>query len=390
MTLGRFSTAIALIAACVASARADSTDVRTPRWHIGIEEGASYVPPTNIFLDGDNPLGQPTSLHLMPGIKAGFNFGSGTRFGQLYPKAYQGIGVAPNLFDCKGLLGNPVSVYVYQGAPIVSHSKLSLGYEWEFGIAAGWKHFHAETAPYNNAVSTPVTAHMGLSARLSYQLTPHVALTVGARATHFSNGNTSWPNSGVNSMGLVLGASYTLNPGRHTVSTPDADLLRKADEARWIVDILPYASVRKRVVLINAYPQLCPGRFAVAGLQTALLRKFNRFAAAGVALDAQWDESADLARNWAGGNDDYIKFYRPSVAKQFSIGFSAHGQLTMAMFTLDAGIGVNAVNPFDESRFYQMLALKTFVTQHIYFNTGYRLGNFRHPQNLMLGIGIRW
>jgi hypothetical protein len=47
------------------------------------------------------------------------------------------------------------------------------------------------------------------------------------------------------------------------------------------------------------------------------------------------------------------------------------------------------VCPYGDKRFYQSLTLKTFITRQLYLNTGYRLGNFKNPQNLMLGIGIR-
>ena len=60
--------------------------------------------------------------------------------------------------------------------------------------------------------------------------------------------------------------------------------------------------------------------------------------------------------------------------------------------TLQAGFNMlsrTVVHPKGEKAFYQSLTLKTFVTRHLYINTGYRLGDFKDPQNLMLGIGIR-
>ncbi|MGN1228679.1 MAG: hypothetical protein ACI4T5_03380 [Prevotella sp.] len=53
-------------------------------------------------------------------------------------------------------------------------------------------------------------------------------------------------------------------------------------------------------------------------------------------------------------------------------------------------MGYNLLNPEGEKRFYQSLALKTFVTRRAYLYTGYRLGSFKDPQNLMLGLGYRF
>ena len=44
----------------------------------------------------------------------------------------------------------------------------------------------------------------------------------------------------------------------------------------------------------------------------------------------------------------------------------------------------------DTRGFYQILALKTFLTQHVFLHVGYQLNNFKNPNNLMLGIGYRF
>ena len=59
------------------------------------------------------------------------------------------------------------------------------------------------------------------------------------------------------------------------------------------------------------------------------------------------------------------------------------------IFSVNAGVGYDFVNPKGDKRFYQSLALKTFVTDKLYLNVGYRLGDFKDPQNLMLGLGLR-
>ncbi|MFS6554694.1 acyloxyacyl hydrolase, partial [Parabacteroides distasonis] len=117
----------------------------------------------------------------------------------LYRGAYQGIGISLGSYADDGVLGTPVSTFVYQGAPIVRFSnRLWLGYEWQFGAAFGWKHSNEEVAENNAVVSTAVTAHMGLGVKLHYRLSDKWQMSVGIGAHHYSNGNTSWPNAGVN------------------------------------------------------------------------------------------------------------------------------------------------------------------------------------------------
>ena len=80
----------------------------------------------------------------------------------------------------------------------------------------------------------------------------------------------------------------------------------------------------------------------------------------------------------------------PPFAKQLAVGVSAHAELTAPLFAINVGMGYNLMNPEGEKRFYQLLALKTFVTRRAYLYTGYRLGSFKDPQNLMLGLGYQF
>lgn len=363
---------------------------RSPEWNIGVDVSPAYVPGTNSYLRGENNAGKALNTSLSADLRAGFSFSSSTRPGMLYRGLYQGIGLGINTFFDSKLLGTPVSLYVYQGAPIARlGSRLWLGYEWQFGAAMGWKH-HSKGEFDNNVVAgTAVTAHMGLGIKLHYRASERWRLALGVDATHFSNGNTASPNAGANTVGLSLGVAYIINPQGEARPAP-AELAAEADRGRWFYDIMAFGAWRKRAVTVDTYTQMCPGKFAVAGLQFAPMRRLNRYVAVGPALDMQWDESACLEPYWVGGSfDEDIRFERPPFGKQLSIGVSAHAELTMPIFALNAGIGVDMLNPKGDKRFYQMLALKAFVTRNVFLNIGYRLGNFKDPQNLMMGIGVR-
>lgn len=391
-----------LVAACVGAiafgAQADDTIPsgfsKIPEFRIGAELSGGGVIGTNDFLRGNNMQHKAIKSNFVGAVRADFTFNPETREGMLYHGLYQGIGIAPSTYFANELLGNPVSLYVYQGAPIVHfNSRLWLGYEWQFGAAFGWKHYDkdSEELYYNRSVSTPVTAHIGLGLKLHYSVTDRLQLSLGVGATHYSNGNTSWPNGGVNTIRANIGVAYILNPQKEA-TVDNQELKEEADKHRWYYDIMAYGAWRKRAVMIGepAEAELCPGKFGVLGLQFAPTYKLNRYVAVGPALDMQWDESAGLAPYWVDGSwDENMKFKRPPFGKQISIGASAHAELTMPIFSVNAGIGVNIINPKGDKRFYQSLTLKTFVTKNVYLNVGYRLGDFKDPQNLMLGIGVR-
>lgn len=391
-------TAVAIGLLGIQSAMYADTDtipsmLRRPlEWHIGAEVSPAPVLSTNSYLKGDNPYDKKVGTALGGDLRFSFSFSPETCEGMLYKGLYQGIGIGVNGYFPSGLLGTPVSAYVYQGAPVVYlDDRLWLGYEWQFGAAFGWKHFNNETSECNVAVGSSVTAHLGLTLRLNYRLTGRWNLSLGIGARHFSNGNTTWPNSGVNTLGASMGIYYIVNPQGKAKNAPKY-LSDEYDFHKWMYDIMVYGAWRKRVVSAGnpAQPVLCPGRFGVVGLQFLPQYRLNRWVTVGPALDLQWDESGGLEPYWVEGSyDENIKFLRPPFGKQISLGLSAHAELTMPIFSINVGLGYDVINPKGDKAFYQSLTLKTFITESIYINTGYRLGHFKDPQNLMLGFGIR-
>lgn len=360
-------------------------------YNVGVRGEVFNVPQTNMFLKGDNPAGKRIGSGASADIRAGFGFDARSRAGMLYRGIYQGVGVGLSGFFGDNLLGTPVSVYVYQGAPIVHFSpRLWLGYEWEFGAAFGWKHYEKYTNESNVAVSTAVTARMGVGLKFHWLLTDRWQLSFGAEGRHFSNGNTSWPNKGVNSLGLSVGLTYLLSEPQRVEAAP-LWLAEEADRRTLFLDAVVYGAWRKRAVALETETDLCPGVFGVAGLQLAPMMGLNRWFAAGVSLDMQYDESAGLAPYWVDGTyDENIKFERPPFTKQISMGISAHAELTTPIFAINAGLGCDFVNPVGNKRFYQMLTIKTFITDRLFLNVGYRLADFKQPSNLMLGVGYRF
>ncbi|MCM1451894.1 MAG: acyloxyacyl hydrolase [Clostridium sp.] len=386
---------ISLLCAC-AFASASSLDSIPPgfsrplSWSVGAEGNPALIPGTCGFIKGDNPESKIIKSGFSGYLRADFSFAPTTKQGMLYHGLYQGVGVGVNTFFSNSLLGTPVSAFVYQGAPIAHlSSRLWLGYEWRFGAAFGWKRHDAEADDNNAAISTSATALLGIGLKLHYDISDRWRLSLGVNGTHYSNGNTSWPNAGLNAIGATIGIAYALNPQPLREETPSW-LEEEADRGGWICDIVVYGAWRKRATRAPDFPQMCPGKFGVAGLQFSPLRRLNRWVAVGPSLDLQWDESAGLDPYWMEGTTgEDIKFARPPFGKQISMGASAHAELTTPIFSVNAGLGYDFVCPKGDKRFYQSLTLKAFLTNYLFLNVGYRLGDFKDPQNLMLGLGLR-
>lgn len=180
----------------------------THRMELDVRPG--FMVQDNPFFKGQNEAGKPIRHALSTHLKYSFQFSKDSEIGRLYPHTYQGIGVAYHFQDNQRELGSPVSVYAFQGSHIARFSPaLTLDYEWNFGASFGWKKHDAFTNAYNRAVGSNINAYINLGFLLNWQLNPRWNLTAGIDLTHFSNGNTHYPNSGVNLIGARIGVVRT-------------------------------------------------------------------------------------------------------------------------------------------------------------------------------------
>ncbi|MCP3894448.1 MAG: acyloxyacyl hydrolase [Bacteroides sp.] len=358
---------------------------------IGFDIRSGYVVPTHRFLAGDNlqqqKIDQSLSLHL----KYAFRFDKASYWGKMYPHAYQGIGVSYHTFFSPAELGNPVSVYAFQGAPIVRFSpRLSFDYEWNFGASFGWKKYDPQYNLQNEVVGSKINAYINLGFVLNWRLHRQWRLAAGVDLTHFSNGNTNYPNAGVNIIGGRIGIVRTF--GEDAVVDGTAASKQMSVKPHVSYDLVVYGATHKKGYVKDGTPTLIPGSFGIVGLNFASMYNFNNYFRAGVSLDAQYDEGANIKDYQIGGSpSDDLKFYRPPFCKQFAAGLSLRAELVMPIFSINAGIGRNLMYSGDDMKgFYQVLAIKTYVTRHMFLHVGYQLSRFKDPNNLMLGIGYRF
>ena len=373
--------------------QAQKLDFRKLTHRVGLDIRPGLMAQDNTFFKGENEAGKPIRHALSTHLKYSFQFSKDSEIGRLYPHAYQGIGVSYHYLDNQRELGSPVSVYAFQGSRIARLSRtLSLDYEWNFGASFGWKKHDAFTNAYNGAIGSKINAYINVGFLLNWQLVPQWNLTAGLDLTHFSNGNTHYPNSGVNLIGARIGVVRTFGPAAEEASRETMELpVRERFQPHFTYDLIIYGATRKRAMLNEGSPYMIPGSFGLVGLNFHPMYNFNRYFRAGVSLDAQYDESANVENHYAGGGPDDPKFFKPPFREQFSVGFSARGELVMPIFSINLGVGYNVFqHGKDTQGWYQILALKTSLTCHLFLHVGYQLSKFKDPNNLMLGLGWRY
>lgn len=218
---------------------------------VGVDFRPSRIVQDDPFFEGENQLGRPMRFGYSCHLKYSFQFADNSRMGTLYPHTYQGIGLSYNDLGNRKEIGSPVAVYAFQGSRIaILSSALSLDYEWNFGASFGWKKSDGISNPNNTVVGSKVNAYINLGFLLNWQVAPRWNLTAGVDLTHYSNGNTDYPNLGVNMVGGRVGLVYSLHPegSMRRAASSSCDMVFKPYVS---YDVVVYGAGRKRAFITD-------------------------------------------------------------------------------------------------------------------------------------------
>lgn len=345
---------------------------------------------TNDFLTGYNTEVRTMNHSFVARLKYAFAPPEGSEQALIYKGVYQGAGLAFHSFNPQ--LGNPVSLYLFQGATIKTLSqRLSLNYEWDFGVTYGWKAYDKETNPENRVIGSKLTAYIDLGFYLRWLLSQNWDLNAGVSVTHYSNGNTAIPNAGLNAVGAKVGMAYYINREGFYHKSGESPVF----DRHWGWDLTIYGAWKRRGMDIGSGTYALPGVYGVAGFTLNPLYHINHWLNVGASLDAFYDSSANMEVATAPPSDKEKEPTTDDVIlapwyQRVGLGLSARAEFVMPYFTINFGIGHNFVNAHTEDMkgFYEILALKINIMRQAYLHIGYSLYDFYYPNNLMLGIGL--
>ena len=358
---------------------------------ISVDFRAAKVIPTAPFykgMDNDYSLSEKgVSAHL----QYAFGLPEGSFGNCIFPQTSQGIGLAYFNYGNAQELGNPMAGYIFQNAEILRLNQiLGLHYEWNFGLSTGWKYFDTHDNPKNVIIGSKENAYINAGLFLRWYLAKRLALNTGFDFTHFSNGNTEYPNSGFNTSSFRLGLQYDLSK-----KLPEADKWRMEKkipsfERHWSYDVVAFGSWRRKGVYFLGNQIASPHRYPVLGAYIAPMYNFGYRVRAGASLDLIHDGSANVyTKDYIKGTEQ--KFFKPYWKEQIAAGLSARADYIMPIFTLSVGLGTHFLNrEGDFKGTYQSFALKTGVSKSSFLHIGYSIKDFHEPNYLMLGLGYRF
>lgn len=358
---------------------------------IGTEIRPGYIIPANDFLKGNNERMEPIRNSLSVHLKYSFKHQPNRSIDRIFGGPYQGVGLAYYTFGEEKYLGNPIAFYLFQGARIARLSnRLSINYEWNFGLSAGWKPYDYDDNPFNKIIGSKVNAYINTNFYLNWMLSRKFDLTTGITLTHFSNGNTRFPNAGLNTVGLKAGLIYNFNRKNRFLSENSFRPPISKFPRHISYDLVLFGSWRRKGLAYGEDHIPSPHSYTVLGFNFAPMYNVGYKFRAGISLDGFYDGSANIyiAPHITGTEPPILK---PPFREQVALGLSGRTEYVMPYFSVNLGLGLNVLHAGgDLKAFYQILALKVKVTRNSFIHIGYSLQNFDTPNFLMLGIGFRF
>lgn len=361
------------------AARRDSISHR-----LSMEVRPAYNIVSHAALRGDDPVNSATSLHL----RYAFSFNKESEIGKRYPTVYQGFGVATYSFFHPAITGQPIALYILQGAHILDQKNLSLGYEWNFGMSWNWRPNDAMNSKWNIMVNVALP--------VSWQLSPKWELSLIPDFTHFSNGDTSFSNSGANLFGLRVGVTRHFNNLGERIQAseyiaPAKELQNNTLRDRTTSDIILYGGWRADRFYVDTTLAVIDKALAIGGIQLHELYHLNRHFAIGASLDIQTDSSLNLCNGVLDKDGNLVSYERPSLLEQTECGLSLRFEITSPLFSIGAGAGLNILGKgYDFSRLYTQYSLKHFISPRSFIFVGYRFNSTQYTHNMMYGFGFRF
>jgi hypothetical protein len=177
----------------------------------------------DFFLRGDIEYGWIVGVGDLPegidevlggNIEAGWQTtGSNVYDGLLNYPAF-GFGFLTYGFPQTGILGEPNAFYMFLNAPFRRWENFAINYIIRLGMSYNWEPNDPVANPGHLALGSFRNLYIGGGAEGQYLLGEQMSVSFGFKFSHFSNGQSSLPNAGMNLLTPHLGLKYDFNGGK--------------------------------------------------------------------------------------------------------------------------------------------------------------------------------
>jgi len=357
--------------------QADSLSIKQTSYH-SISANYQYgnILPTTDFVKGDNLLGKPMQKYQAYTVKMLWQNPGYSNWQKIYHVPYYGVGLTVGNFYNPEEVGYPVSLFGILGIPVKRWNKLELYSEFQFGIAANWKHYDSISNPKNLAVGGGLTVHLNLGVNAFYPITDKLDIGAGLSFIHFSNGGFERPNNGLNicSPSAELKYHFAGRPDAGSISAPSRQ--QRSNDLYFMLGYGDYQLVEH---------ELDTNYYAVGGVSAIYFTQFSNAFRLGYGSDLNYVWGLNAKPDGTPG---------PYSVENFTLGLLLQPEFMIDRLTLVGGMGIYALhrNYGNFNQTYQRLGVRYEVYRNVSLGVNIRAINFMLAEFLEFNVGyrIRW
>jgi hypothetical protein len=210
----KISFQIALFFAVSFGALAQEDEQKKPNLFIRTDFEYGYVLQTDDFLRGNN-LSEGAITDVLGGrIEAGWQSRGGNIYDGMLNYPTFGVGFLTYGFPQTGQLGEPNALYLFLNKPYKRWgNKYSFNYFIRLGMSYNWEPNDPAINPANLVLGSFRNLYISAGIEAEYNFTPRLSTSIGGAFAHFSNGQSSLPNAGMNLLTPHISIKYNFNDG---------------------------------------------------------------------------------------------------------------------------------------------------------------------------------
>ncbi len=345
---------------------------------------------TNDFFTGENKTGEDIDRFHATSLEWGWQTDGSRLYHHIYNYPSFGIGLYGADFYNDDEIGQPTALYGWFTWPIKRYSgpwrlEANLG----FGLTSNWQGYDYDTNPHNVAIAAGRTVYIDAGMQIAWEMAPAWDLAFNVSFTHFSNGGTRAPNSGINTLAPALYLGWKPNnprPKAARTAIPEY----KDNSEQLVSAAYGYRDVGYQVPTSENPDQILNSGYNIVTLGWQYLRQ--------VSYMSKWTGGVNL--NYDESNTAYQD---PETFLPAHHSTDLIDRLTVAVFggyehvvhntSLQVHLGWTILRTEYEDQltpFFQRLGLKQHIGEHVLAGVNVRFHQFSRADNLELFAGWRW
>lgn len=204
----------AFILALSFSANAQEEEQKKPNFFLRADFEFGHVLQSDDFLKGNNLTEGAITSVIGGRIEAGWQARGNNIYDKLLKYPTYGVGFLTYDFPQTSELGKPNALYLFLNKPYKRWgNKFAFNYFIRLGMSYNWEPNDPAVNPANLVLGSFRNLYISAGLEMEYNISPRLSTTVGGGFAHFSNGQSSLPNSGMNLLTPHVSIKYNFNKG---------------------------------------------------------------------------------------------------------------------------------------------------------------------------------